>query len=591
MRKGLNIVEPPFTPQDDSFILDYLEYKGVENFVDFIEKKCDKFTDFENFYMAQEGRNLLRKHIKKNGRILTIVDADADGFTSSAKLVHDLAQLGIKVEPLHHIQKSHGLTDLLLDDIKSMHKEDPVDLLIIPDAGSNDFDNCLELKELGIDILVIDHHMVDDEARLIKITDKNYVILNNQLSMNKEVNRNFVGVGMVYIFLKWALKDLLEAPDKYLELLSIGQVGDASDISNREIRHLVYQGLENIENPFIKQIVDDPNPTSNHLSYSIIPLINSVTRVGKIEEKEMLFNVLTGLPSDEKTIEVERKRKNKETGKMDKVTLKWSEYDLAADLLKKVRTRQNKIVDKVVLSLEENMIDTGSIIIGLTTPEDIEYRSITGLVANKFLTKYSKPTLILVKNEDGTYSGSGRSDESIMKEFRTWCNETDVVELAQGHESAFGFIIQEDMIDQFVEKSNDLKDVDSSQYLPDILYKRNLNNSQIIELNQNEDLFGGNISKPLIAGIGLTVHRNCISQRGSVLKFFIDGIECIKYKTPIGLADELKMGFIQEFTIDIIGEATINNWGGRITHQIVLQDFVFNSDPIKEEIKAEDLVF
>ena len=209
MRKGLNIVEPPFTPQDDSFILDYLEYKGVENFVDFIEKKCDKFTDFENFYTAQEGRNLLLKHIKKNGRILTIVDADADGFTSSAKLVHDLAQLGIKVEPLHHIQKSHGLTDLLLDDIKSMHKEDPVDLLIIPDAGSNDFDNCLELKELGIDILVIDHHMVDDEARLIKITDKNYVILNNQLSMNKEVNRNFVGVGMVYIFLKWALKDLL----------------------------------------------------------------------------------------------------------------------------------------------------------------------------------------------------------------------------------------------------------------------------------------------------------------------------------------------------------------------------------------------
>ena len=51
------------------------------------------------------------------------------------------------------------------------------------------------------------------------------------------------------------------------------------------------------------------------------------------------------------------------------------------------------------------------------------------------------------------------------------------------------------------------------------------------------------------------------------------------------------MGFTQEFTIDIIGEATANNWGGRITHQIVLQDFVFNSDPIEEEIKAEDLVF
>lgn len=589
-RKGLNIITPDFEKKDD-IILDYLEFKGIKDLESFILKVCDNFTDFENFYMAKEGKNLLLKHIHKKGKILTIVDADADGFTSSAKLVHDLSTLFIDVEPLHHIQKSHGLTDALKNDIIKMHEKTPVDLLIIPDAGSNDFDNCLELKKLGIDILVIDHHMVDDEERLLKVTDENYVILNNQLSLNKEVNRNFVGVGMVYIFLKWALDGVLKDPNKYLELLSIGQIGDASDVSNEEIRYYVYKGLKNITNPFIKEIVDDENPNASQLSYSIIPVINAITRVGTLEEKELLFKVLTGIPSNEKVHEVERRRKNKDTGKMDKVVLKWSEYELAVDVLKKVRARQNKIVDRVCTLLDESLIDTGSVVIGLSSPEDIEYRSITGLVANKFLSKYSKPSLILVANEDGTFSGSGRSDEDIMKEFRTWCNNTGVVELAQGHESAFGFVIKAENIKPFVEKTNDLNNINSSQYLADLIYYDSLDKNEVEYINNNSDLFGGKISKPVIAGQALPIHRNCISQRGSVLKFFINGIECIKYKTPLGLADKLKQGFKQEFLIDIIGEPTINNWGGKITHQIVLQDFFFDSDPVEREITADTIVF
>ena len=88
---------------------------------------------------------------------------------------------------LHARAKAHGLDDdiVISDDTK---------LLIIPDAGTNDTEQCKELSENGIDILILDHHESEEKNPYA-------LIVNNQMSDNY-FNKDFCGAGVVYKFYK-----------------------------------------------------------------------------------------------------------------------------------------------------------------------------------------------------------------------------------------------------------------------------------------------------------------------------------------------------------------------------------------------------
>jgi single-stranded-DNA-specific exonuclease len=106
----------------------------------------------------KEGKELLEKHIKNNSTILIIMDSDLDGVASSTIIYNYLSMLKVK-EGYEYILKylipegkEHGLEtkmDLFL-------KDKAYDLIIIPDAGSNDTEECKILKDLGYDILILD---------------------------------------------------------------------------------------------------------------------------------------------------------------------------------------------------------------------------------------------------------------------------------------------------------------------------------------------------------------------------------------------------------------------------------------------------
>ena len=105
---------------------------------------------------------LLSKIISNNNKCLVIVDSDADGFTSSAILInylHDLfpAWVETNLDYRVHDGKQHGLND----HIDWIINAKVYSLVIIPDAGSNDIEECTRLKQNDISTIILDHHICD----------------------------------------------------------------------------------------------------------------------------------------------------------------------------------------------------------------------------------------------------------------------------------------------------------------------------------------------------------------------------------------------------------------------------------------------
>lgn len=598
MSNGLNLVEKRSYDTGD-IIEDILLSSGVENIEMFYyPDKFDVETSWKDLSNMERSVKILNKSIKNDEKIGVLVDDDADGFSSASAISKYISLVGNKenIVWFFHNEKSHGLGFYSDEDFKKWKEQ--VDLLIIPDAASNDFVEQEKLLELGLKLIILDHHNVDEPEKLNDILGKfeNYSIVNNQLDESEKINHMLTGAGIVYKFCQ-AYDELFNEDDNrhsesLLDLIALGQIADASDISNPEIRLIVNKGISNIESEFVKVVLaGEETVTPKMLSFSIIPMINAITRVGSLEEKELLMKSLSGYWPIEQTTIVTRRRKNKVTGKMDKVDLEWTMYELAEDTLKKVRAKQNKIVDKVLK--ESRDIFTSEICILEKTEDEIEKRAITGLVANKLASKFGSPTLVLVKKEDKElWHGSGRGYEKVFKNFRQWCLDTSKFNVAQGHDNAFGVEITTENLNILKEylKQNKLESEKEDEIEVVKIYNNESNLEQIRKINDNEIIFGGNVKPPLFGYKNLRLSRNSINQRGSVVTFFHHGLEFIAYKQEHGVVDDFinSLGFEQYFTVDMVGTPSRNNWAGRIKEQIVLEDFAFVNSDNNENVESPE---
>lgn len=540
-------------------------------------------------------------HIIATTNIGLVVDADADGITSASIMYQYIKELNpeINIHPYFHDGKAHGLTDHIMNQIT----QTDIDILIVPDAGSNDLRNIELLKAMQIDVLIIDHHEVEQETQ-------HGVLINNQLEGNTNTNRSLVGAGMVLRFCE-AVDTKLHSPksSKFYDLAAIGQIGDGSNISQNEIRNMVFRGLTNINNDFVKVVLKDmfgslDNIAPKNLSFSIIPLINAVVRVGTQEEKENLFKAINYIDTDG-TIMVVKKKKNRSTGKFDKIDVEQTHFEYVYDQCKKIKGRQKTTTDKVLKLINESIDNSGGIAIGIL--DTTEYAPITGLIATKISSKFQKPTLLLQKSEkvietsEGSktvveYFGSGRGNEKILKSLKDWCNNTGLVEFAQGHANAFGILIKGENFEAFKEKT---KNVESEEFVyeVDALVTERPDKELIMNVVDNTYVFGGKVSEPLIAFTNIKVNKRFINQRGSMLKFFDCGVEFVMYGAPSGLYESLTNNFDEFIEMDFVGRASSNTWGGKTTAQLVLDDCERSKSPTAKpeievkEVTAETLVF
>ena len=258
---------------------------NVDKYIDLKEEDCVcHYSNLDNIKIAVE---MFNKNIENKSPTIIIVDPDVDGYTSAAMIYKTIKMIDINYPVsyiIHSLAKAHGLTEDII--IPNNTK-----FLIIPDAGTNDTLKCKELKDRGIDILILDHHQRDE-----KIEENKYAcIVNNQLSKNYW-NKDFCGAGIVYKFLQ-ALDDenWTEYADDYLDLVALANISDNMDIRSLETKYYIDLGLKNIKNKCFKGFIKAQEfRIKNHVNihniqWYVTPLINGMIRVDTLENKKLLF--------------------------------------------------------------------------------------------------------------------------------------------------------------------------------------------------------------------------------------------------------------------------------------------------------------
>lgn len=373
------------TNNNMTIIEQVLQNRGIKNPKRYLNLSYDSVIPYSYLENIEESINVFDKHYRNKNCIAIIPDSDVDGYCSSAMIYNYIKEMdnNYPIEIVYHSRpKAHGLGDVVIGD--------NVKLLIIADAGTNDSDECEELKERGIDVIVLDHHEVEN-------TNNYALIVNNQCS-EKYTNKQLCGGGVVYRWLQ-ALDDFYwnEFADNYLDLLAFSNISDVMDMRSEETRFFVNIGLNNIHNKFIVALMKAQDYSMNghinihNVQWYMTPVVNALLRIGSSEEKELLFRAF--IETDESFEYKTRARKDKPSE-----TIQESIYDRAARLSKNAKSRQDKIKEKCVaqlIKMADTVPETDKTIVLDTS--DIVDNGLTGVIAIKIAEKYNKPCILLNK--------------------------------------------------------------------------------------------------------------------------------------------------------------------------------------------------
>lgn len=526
------------------------------------------YNDLDNIDAAVD---MFMRHIDNLDEIFLLVDPDVDGFTSSATLYNFIKELEpqINIKYYFHEGKQHGLNDIDLNVVKKYK------FVILPDASSNDYELHKELRDAGIDVLVIDHHHAEKYS-------EDAVVVNNQLSERYE-NKSLSGAGVVWQFIRAVIekRNLHIDPFRFLDLVALGNVADVMDLRSIETKHIVTRGVKNLQNPMLKYFTAvEEFSIGKQLSamacaWYIAPSMNAVSRVGTIDEKRMLFESML----EDRCSELVESEKRGHKGELV------PQYEETVRKIKLIKSKQDKIVEEGLQYIEkliekEHLLDNK--ILTVIIPDGVLPPEVTGLVANKLSPKYQKPTLVLRELED-RYAGSGRNFEgSPIKDFRKALEDSELVIFAQGHQSAFGSSIKKENLTRLNEYFNKLfEEIDSTIYnMVDFAFDYQTEKTALYDCVQvlgslgSQKIYGQGFFEPKIIINNVPVSTNIV-QMGKdkkTLKITCGNLPFLRFKSKDGEYEKLYGGFGEKL-ITVLGTCNLNEWQGRVTPQIFINDY------------------
>ena len=565
---------------DTSNVLkEVLKNRGVDDYCTYLDLDESVVIPYQKLDNIENAVDLFMNHFNNKNKIGVLVDEDPDGFCSASMMYLYIKRMdeNYPVEYiLHKRAKAHGLSDdvIIPNGIK---------LLIIPDAGTNDYEECKELSEQGVDILILDHHEKEEDNPYA-------LIINNQMS-DSYPNKCLCGAGVVYRFLQ-ALDDenWNEFADDYLDLCALANISDVMDMRSFETRYLTDLGLLNINNKCFKALIDAQNYSMNgkvnihNIQWYITPILNGMIRIGSQEEKELLFRAF--IEQDEFFEYKKRATKDKPAENIQE-----SIYDRAARLCKNAKSRQDKQKEKSVEQIAEiaQSIPFDGKVVMIDT-SDILDTGLTGVVAIKIAEMFNKPCILLNKFLDKktgkiTYGGSARNvNHSPIESFKDIVNSTNVFNFGKGHANAFGVNLDLDKKDEAINVMNNiLRDVeyDSTYRVDFILDIEDVSIKLITELARFEDIVCQGIEEPMLAVENISLTKDCFEIFGKnedTISFTIDEIKYIQFKCKEGnpLYDWIQNAWDENdsVTFNIVGKPSINEYNGVRTPQIIIEDVV-----------------
>lgn len=555
-----------------SIVEQILSNRGIQDIQTYLNPNDSVVYNPNLIKNMQQGVEMLFRHLGKD-LIYLIVDDDDDGFTSAAiflnylyKIVPSIVETNIIYD--FHPHKAHGIW---LDQIPQGTK-----LVIALDSSSNEYGIHEQLFNKGIDVLVIDHHNADRISPFA-------CIINNQLC--DYPTKSLSGAGMVYKFCKYIDNLLnLNYADNFLDLVSLGLTGDVMSLRDLETSYLTRKGLENIQNPFMREIIEKnsyqlgTDITSIGIAFYVVPYINAVARLGTREEKKVLFEAML----DWKALNQIPSTKRGCKGQMEAIVTQ------AVRMSNNIKNHQNKIRDENIEiinnQIEEKDLLKNKILIIQSTPEEPVNRSISGLIANKLVSEYQRPVIILNEysiDDKIIWEGSARGyEKSQLKDLQTFEQKSNLINWAQGHANAHGLSISNENLPDFINYCNqELKDIEfTPDYRVDFIWQySDILAKNILDIGNLKHLWGKDVEEALVVIKGIRVTANNLHlmarDRNPTLKIDLkDNIKAIKFKSG---EEEYNNLYTEQgcVIIDILCKCEINEYCGNINPQLIIQDY------------------
>lgn len=564
-------------------VIKILENRGIKNVPMFLNPTKSCLEDnhlLDNIDLAVD---IFLKHMNNNSKVVVLQDCDCDGVTSAALMIQYINDNfpSISVDYIIHDNKEHGLDNKSMLEIKPKKP----DLLIIPDAGSNDLRQLKTLKSAGIDVIVLDHHDESEKVtrlksiyRLENLNDF-AVIVNNQMS-SKVNDKSMTGVGIVYKFCSVVDERLKrDTVNKYLDLVALGMIADSCDLTQLQTRYLVLEGIKQIQNEtnhnkFISELVKSQayslhsKATILGISFYIAPLVNALIRLGTKEDKEIMLKAF--LNSSEKAIIKIRGKGEVEV----------SIQEQARRLCESYKRKQQKMTGDYTEVLKQQINEFGLNeypVICCKADKSFE-KTFTGLIANKLTSMYNKPCLLLRDCNDILMGSARGFDKSHIKDIKDFCLQTKLFDLAEGHPNACGVTIKKDNISKFYEYLSQQNFDNTLNYTVDAVFDEKSLTAEVIQsIFALSDVWGTNIEEPLfllklkcpIDG-GFTVLGN----EKNTIKLTFHNIEIIKFRSSENEYNEIKnLGKMVEFTI--VGKFSVNEYNGKKTPQVIVENWMY----------------
>ncbi len=562
---------------------DILKLKGITDINAFLNPTIMNIESENLFDNIETARNVLVKHITNNSIIDLLIDCDCDGYTSAADIYQYIKRIkpSIEIRCFIHKVKIHGLRDVVdsmcLDDSK---------LVIIPDAGSGDVDECTKLKDCGKEVIILDHHNIRNEDNTIP--NNPAVVVNNQYS-DKVTDKAMTGVGITYKFTKLLDRYYkVDYADDYLDLVALGMIGDRADTLNLQTRYLILKGLEQIrsqtnKNKLISTFVEaqmysmNNKITINGIGFYICPLINSMIRLGEYEDKCYMFEALCN--SDQM---LERKVKGKGI-----VNMTIQEYVLKA--CQSSNRKQKKLTEESANILSEEIkkygLDKLPILL-CNARNDVDSNS-TGLIANRLAEQYQRPCLLMRRKGD-ICKGSGRGCEKCeILDFNQWCKDTKLFTKVEGHSNAFGCEILFDNTNKLLKILLNMEKIDEPTYYVYNIYDASTLHDQIIKnIAKYDYIWGNNVEPPLFFIKNIICNKyniNLLGAKQNKIEFTYHNIKFTKqtkgsslvklFKEIISVGDNMKFDVIGRFSLDMRNNKC---------PQVIIEDMMFEKSDIKQ---------
>ena len=550
---------------DENFIKELESYSISENIAKILNARnitdmtsvkkyfSDEYEEgYDPFLMhdMQKAVDRINEAIENEERILVYGDYDADGITSTVLLVETLISMGANVSSYipNRFEEGYGPNKEAFTKII----DSGITLIITVDNGIAGVEEVDLANELGCDVIVTDHHKIQDTI------PNAYAIIHPEHPEGNYPFKKLAGVGVAFK-LAHALLEIF--PDFLLDLVAIGTIADMVSITD-ENRIFVKQGLELInEDPRIglKMLLElsgiDTKIDEQTVGFYIAPKLNSIGRMDSA--KLGLTFLMAEEPVTARALAEQIEQYN--------IQRKQVTEDIVKDVISKIENSEKKQKNVIMVSGEY-------------------HEGVLGIVASNIVEKYQKPVFIMNEKE-GVLKGSARSifDFNIYEAMN---KISDLFLAFGGHTLAAGFSFEKsnfEKIEEFLDKefeefkqNNDLKankNIDIVTSLEDISYQF---------LNSLDALkpYGMDFEKPtVLIENAMVLNKAYFGSEKQYLRLTIadevGNLDCITFKDSVTF-DKVEKNDI----IDLLCNIDKNNFNGRTKLQahiidINIKEFLF----------------